>query len=172
MALIVWAMFFLDVLAKLFYRLIVDPIHCYFSLTSFITCFTFLASPSIILQHAAVTTLPRLFKSQRPRRSSNLRIRRLLVLLGCCCRKSSRCARRPSFTTTPSSRFVNQPHTPSCPFSSPKSTRINRNRLDEIPEPEDMFEDEDSPIPVVSDDDETPDADDDEGNLLLLLEEI
>ena len=101
----IWAISFIDALAKLFYTLIVDPIHCYFSITSFITCFTFLASPSIILQHA-VSTLPRLHTSKTIRKSSNLRIRRLLVLLRCCqrCHVSSS-----SSSSSSSSRSINRP---------------------------------------------------------------
>ena len=81
-------MSFIDVLATLFYRLIVNPIHCYFSLSCFITCFTFFASPSILLLHA-VSILPRPFSShhKQTRKSSNLRIRRLAVLLCCCQRR-------------------------------------------------------------------------------------
>ena len=92
----------IDVLAILFFHLFVNPINTYCSAEYFISFFTILASPSLMIQPFLILTLPWPFSNKSLRRTHNLRIRLLYILTRSCCRRRRLRRRRRPDRCTPS----------------------------------------------------------------------
>ena len=77
----------LDTFTYYFYHLVVTPIETFLSASCFITCFTIICAPSILLQHTVHTLQAVLPRTPTIHLTRNLRIRRLFTNRLCCRRR-------------------------------------------------------------------------------------
>lgn len=89
----------LDVFTTFFYRLVVTLIKNRVNASTFIAIFTFFATPSILIQNALSSVLPRFsISTYHPRLTQNLRLCRLYTLRHCCRRTHSSTSSAPQST--------------------------------------------------------------------------